>query len=392
MLLSPSAPSLPAARSGLVFAMAAGAGLAVANIYYNQPMLGLIEHDLPGALTGWVPAVTQLGYAGGLFFLVPLADLVERKRLIVAQFLALAVACIVSATAPNAGVLLFAAALLGVTSTVAQQIVPFAAHLSAPDRRGATVGTVMSGVLLGILLSRTLAGFVASHAGWRAMFWIGAPIAVGSAVLMALLLPTSRPEATMRYAEALRSLAGLWRGLPELRLAAFTQALLFAAFIAFWSVLPFRLERFALGAQAAGLFGVLGAVGIAAAPVAGRVADRRGPRTMIVVGCLLTLAGWTVFGSWLTLPGLLVGVVVLDLGVHAALVSNQHVIFALRPEARARLNTVFVGSMFLGGAAGSAAARLAWSMGGWSALAVLGGTLAGLAALLQLRAARGLRA
>ncbi len=386
-LTHPTKPFLHAARSGrgLVLAMSAAAGLAVANLYYNQPMLGLIERELPGAATGWVPAVTQLGYAAGLFFLVPLADLLERKRVIVLQFLALAAALVVSAVASSAGALLLAALLLGGTSTVAQQIVPFAAHLSAPERRGATVGTVMSGVFLGILLSRTLAGFVATHAGWRAMFWIAAPVSLAAAAAMALLLPTSKPESTMTYREALGSLAGLWRSLPALRLAAKTQALLFAAFIAFWTVLPFHLERFSLGAQAAGLFGVLGAGGIVVAPLAGRMADKRGPRTMIVVGSVLTVVAWAVFGLWPTLPGLVVGVIVLDLAVQAVLVSNQHVIFALRPEARGRINTVFVGTMFLGGATGSAASRLAWSLGGWTALAVLGGVLASCAAVLQRR-------
>lgn len=371
---------------GLIFAMAAAGGLAVANVYYNQPLLGLIEHSYPGSpAIGLIPTATQLGYAIGLFFLVPFGDLVERRSAIVTQFMLLAGALVLAALAKTTFALIAASLVLGVAATVAQQIVPFAAILSPPARRGAVVGTVVSGILCGILLSRTLAGFVGAHFGWREMFWLSVPLAIIAGLLMRFALPRHYPSTALTYPDALKSLFHMWAEEPALRRATYTQAALFASFTIFWTILSLRLlePSFGYGAEVAGIFGIIGAAGIFAAPLAGRIADRKGPHMVVASSAVATLLSWAIFGIWGTVAGLVVGVVVLDVGVNSALVANQHQIFQIRPEARSRLNTLFMTGMFIGGSLGSLGATAAYHLGGWNWVCVYGGLLALVAIGLQ---------
>jgi len=373
---------------GLTFAMAAACGVAVANIYYCQPMLGLMKQDFAGdGGIGLVPTATQLGYALGLFLLVPLGDIMDRRRLIVGQFLVLAAMLVGNALAPTTAGLLVASFCVGMGATVAQQIVPFAAGLASPERRGRVIGTVMGGLLCGLLFSRTLAGFVGTHLGWRAMFWLAVPLSLAMAGVMAAALPSAKSCGNrLGYGGALRSLWPLWRDELVLRRATLLQCLLFATFTSFWAILAFHLEEpsFHLGADVAGLFGVVGAVGVFAAPIAGRLADRRGPGLVIVLGVCLILFSWVMFGAWNALPGLIIAVILLDFAIQSVLVSNQHQVYALRPEARSRLNTIFMTGMFVGGGLGSGGAVFVWNHVGWLGVCAYCGLLALAALVLRL--------
>ncbi|MBV7470560.1 MFS transporter [Aeromonas media] len=377
----------------LVFAMALSCGLAVANIYYNQPMLAVMAQDFPGqSAIPLIAMLTQLGYATGLLLLVPLGDVVERRWLVLGQFMLIAQASAMAAMATGASLLMLASVLLGIGATAAQQIVPVAATLADPARRGAVVGSVMSGLLGGILLSRTLAGLVTAYGSWRAMFWCGVPLALLGGLLMARMIPLDLPRTSLSYPRLLASLAELWREEPALRRATLIQALLFASFSTFWTVLAFYLAdpAYGLGAEVVGLFGVIGVAGVVAAPLAGRMADRRGARSVVLVGALLVVLAWILFETWLSLVGLALGVILLDLGVQSALVAHQQLIYGLRAEARGRINTLFMTGMFLGGTLGSSLAMLAWQQERWVGVCWAGLALALAACLGALAGKRSL--
>ena len=357
--------------------MAITCGLVVANIYYNQPLLAAIGRTfgLRDSSASLVATATQVGYTLGMLFVVPLGDKLERKRLMLLMLLGAAACMALAAWAPTFAVLAGASVLIGIFSAVPQLLVPMAAHLAPEESRGRIVGRVMSGLLIGILLSRTVSGYVGAHLGWRTMFAIGAGLMVVLAAILARLLPTDRPTFTGTYASLMKSLLTLTREQAPLRRAALVGASLFAAFSVFWTTLAFYLEGapFHYGSDVAGFFGLVGALGALAAPLAGKTADTRGPAYTIGLGIVLALVGYAVLGlGGGYVAGLVLGVILLDVGVQATHISNQSMIFALVPEARSRVNTVYMTAYFIGGSVGSVAGGLAWTHGGWPGVCATG--------------------
>ena len=373
--------------------MALACGLVVANIYYNQPLLKAIGRTfhVPDSQASLIATATQIGYTLGMLLLVPLGDKLERKRLILLLLGGSSLCMALAATAPSFGVLAVASVLIGICSAVPQLLLPLAAHLAPEADRGRVVGRIMSGLLIGILASRTVSGYVGAHLGWRVVFELGAGLMVVLGLLLAWRLPTHRPDFAGTYASLMRSLGTLVREQPQLRRSALVGGLLFASFSVFWTALTFFLESPAYGydSAAAGFFGLVGACGALAAPLAGKTADRRGPDFAIQIGLLLALAAFALLGvSGYWLAGLVAGVVLLDVGVQAAHISNQTKIFSLVPEARSRLNTVYMTGYFTGGALGSLAGGFAWAHGGWPGVCVAGGAFVALALLVQRVAGR----
>ncbi|MGV2288048.1 MFS transporter [Trinickia sp. YCB016] len=375
---------------GMLRLLAIIAGVSVANIYYNQPLLESFRASFPQSehWIGSVPSATQLGYAVGMFLLAPLGDRINRKHIILAQIVGLSIALVFAAAAPSLFVLAGASLAIGVLATIVQQAVPFAAELAPSAERGHAVGTVMSGMFLGILLARTAAGFVAEYFGWRTVFGASVLSLIALAVVVATRLPDSKPTSTLPYGKLLGSMWHLAVELHGLRVASLTGGAIFAAFSAFWSVLTFLLAGppFHLGPQAAGLFGIVGAAGALVAPVVGRLSDRRGPGAIITLAVGLVAAAFVeLMFARASIAGLVVGVIVLDVGVQAALIANQSRIYALRPDARSRINTVFLVGYFIGGAFGSAVGAMAWRHFGWTGVCVVGVLFAALAAWVHSR-------
>ncbi|MCX4148546.1 MFS transporter [Paraburkholderia madseniana] len=394
--MSTSDASTPASADrslrGLLLLLATIAGVAVANIYYNQPLLDNFRQSFPNSASwvGAVPAVTQLGYAAGMLLLAPLGDRFDRRLLILLQIVGMCVALVLASTAPTLSVLIVASLAIGVLSTIAQQAVPFAAELAPASQRGHAVGTVMSGLLLGILLARTAAGIVAEYFGWRAVFGASVVALLVLAAVIIMRLPKSKPTSTLPYGKLLVSMWHLVVEHRALREASLTGAAMFAAFSIFWSVLALLLAGapFHLGPQAAGLFGIVGAAGAMAAPLAGKFSDRRGPRAIITASIVLVAISFVVFAlSAKSIAGLVIGVIILDIGVQAAQISNQSRIYALKPEARSRVNTVYMVAYFIGGAVGSGVGAAVWPAFGWVGVSVAGVGFAALAAWNHLRLA-----
>jgi predicted MFS family arabinose efflux permease len=380
----------------LVLAFACGA--SVANLYYAQPLLGLIRQTfgVSAGTSALVVTVTQVGYALGLALLLPLGDLLENRKLSSRTLVVTAVALAVAAVAPGFGIFLVALALVGVTSVVAQVLIPLAAHLAPEESRGKYVGQVTGGLLFGIMLARSVASLAAAAWGWRSIYAISAVVMLATALALARLLPRRQPRPagqqqagqtagrSASYARLVASSAALARAEPLLVRRAASQALMFGAFTAYWTAIVFELTgRHHLSQAGIAVFALVGAAGAAAAPVAGRLGDRglgvpvRGAAIALGIGALLLAATRS---SSLTLLAL--SAVLLDFAVQGGHVLNMRDIYALRPEARARMNSVYMTSVFAGGAASSAVTGVISQHWGWPGVAVFSAILVAVAGLV----------
>ena len=356
--------------------MAFSTGAVVANLYYAQPLentLATAFHASTGAV-GLVITLIQIGYAVGLATLVPLGDLLERRKLLVTLLLIAAAGLVLMTVAPSLAVFGSAAVLVGITSVAVQIVVPFAAHIAEEGQQGRVVGTVMSGLLIGILISRTVAGVVAQAASWRAVFGLGAVLSLGVAVLLWRELPKLAPSVRMAYPALLGSVLRLVREEPTLRLRMVYGGLVFASFSAFWTSAGFLLARnYGWNDAAIGAFALVGAAGATAARFAGKIADRGHAR--VATGAFIGLAALSYVLIALgghSIVALIIGVVLLDLGVQGTQIGNQSMIYRLRSDARSRLNTAYMTAYFVAGSIGSGLSAAAYSSGGWSAVCWLG--------------------
>lgn len=376
--LATSAPISP----GLVFLLAASAGIVVANIYYAQPLIGLIGpaiHLAPWAAS-LIVTLTQLGYALGLVFLVPLGDLLENRSLIVTTIACSVLALALAAMAPNGTIFLIAAGLIGLSSVSVQMLVPMAAQLAPDASRGQVVGNVMAGLLLGILLARPVASMMAASFGWRAVFAASAMLVAIQAAILRFALPERSPTSRETYAGLLRSLGTLLIQTPVLQRRSAYQAAAFAAFSLFWTASPLLLaQQFGYSQRGIALFALVGAAGALAAPIAGRLADAgyggRGTSLSLlaVASSFVVAAGGAALHS---VPLLAAAGVLLDAGVQSNLVFSQRTIYAMAPAIRSRLNGIFMALFFLGGAAGSAIASILFLHAGWNGICSIGALLA----------------
>jgi predicted MFS family arabinose efflux permease len=362
-------------RSRLPLLFAAACGLVVANLYYAQPLVAPISTALSISpqLAGFIVTLTQIGYGAGLLFIVPVADIVENRRLITLLLSGCAIALALAAISQSATVFFIAAAGIGLTAVAVQILVPFAAHLAPEATRGRVVGNVMSGLLLGIMLARPVASLVTSFWGWHAIFAVSAVVTAGVALLLARVLPKRQPTHRLHYAALVGSMWMLLKSHDILRRRASYQACLFAGFSLFWTTVPLLLAgpEFGLGQRGIALFALVGVAGAIAAPIAGRLADRGLMRpvtasALALVAIAFLMSRVAQHGSPLSLAVLTAAAIVLDFGVSANLVVGQRAIYSLGAETRSRLNGLFMAIFFGGGAIGSAVGAWAYASGGWS--------------------------
>ncbi|AMX08583.1 transporter [Enterobacter asburiae] len=361
--------------------MSVATGLAVASNYYAQPLLDTIARafNLSASSAGFIVTAAQLGYAAGLLFLVPLGDMFERRMLIVSMTLLAAGGMLITASSQSLTMMIVGTALTGLFSVVAQILVPLAATLASPEKRGKVVGTIMSGLLLGILLARTVAGLLASLGGWRTVYWVASVLMVIMALALWRGLPKVKQENHLNYPQLLASVFSLFTQDKLLRTRALLGCFTFANFSILWTSMAFLLAAppFNYSEGVIGLFGLAGAAGALGARPAGGLADKGKSHLTTSAGLVLLLLSWAaIWYGHISVLALIVGILVLDLTVQGVHITNQTVIYRVKPEARNRLTAGYMTSYFIGGAAGSLISASAWQHAGWSGVCAIGAIVA----------------
>jgi predicted MFS family arabinose efflux permease len=385
--LARTTDSTPGMSRGMVLLFATACGVAVANLYYAQPILNTIARAFgtSAGTSGLIVTFTQIGYAAGLALLVPLGDLVARRRLVPIVLGVTTAGLIASAAAPAVGVLIAVALIVGATSVVAQVLIPMAASLADAEHRGQVVGSVMSGLLLGILLARTVSGLVAEASNWRVVYMMAAVLTVVLAVVLGRLLPPEGPRPVISYRGLLATTVTLLRSEPLLRRRCLFGALAFAAFSVFWTTMAFLLAGapYHYGDATIGLFGLVGAAGALCANLAGRWADRgRAKATTVIFAACLGISFLPLWYGLHDLTMLILGILILDVGAQGLMVTNQSLIYRLAPEAHSRVNSAYMVCCFAGGAIGSALGSTLYGSYGWAGVAILGAALGVVATLI----------
>lgn len=363
--------------ASLLFIMACMAAVSVANIYYCQPLLSLMGNDL--GIDEWraslIAMITQVGYACGLFFIIPSGDKFDRKKIVSYSFSILTIALLCIALSNNFHAVMAASFAVGACSVMPQIFIPIAAQYSRPEKKGANVGLIVSGLLTGILASRVISGLVGEWLGWRSMYVIAAIVMSLCTLIVWRIMPYTENNYTGSYKRLMHSLFALIREYKLLRICALRAAFAFGSFLALWASLTFKMEQapFYAGSDVVGLLGLCGVAGAMSASVVGRLVSRIGVRNFNLLGAALMLSAWIIAYLWgNTYTAIIITILILDIGMQCIQLSNQTVVFSLNPKASNRINTIFMTNYFIGGSLGTFLSGSAWSMAGWSGVTIVG--------------------
>ena len=375
-----------------LYLLSISAGLVVANLYYNQPLLHdiALTYHVSDSQVSNVALSTQIGYALGLLLIIPLGDKISNMKIIKIDFLILVLSLIGAALSKSLFFLIISSFLIGFTSTLPQLFVPMVAHLSNDEGRGRAIGIVMSGLLIGILGSRVLSGLIGEYFGWRSVFYGAAALMTMLFVLLKIKLPVIKPDYSESYSKLMQSLWFYLKTEPTLRLATLRGALAFGSLSAFWTTLVFLMEdSFHYGSAVAGGFGLFGIAGALGAAYVGKLNNRISKNKLILAGVILLIISWLIFlVSAHSIFGLILGVILIDLGCQSLHITNQNIIFSKNTEARNRVNTIYMVGFFIGGALGTVLGAIAWNSFGWTGVSVLGLLLSFTILIVQLITAK----